>query len=94
MPGGTASGNKPRLESLQKIECGKGRGECEPHAMEYIGNEMGKGGWRGQRRLVGVEEEFVHVAGVHLDLALASTCEVAVSGGSQVRTGGDRLRFL
>ena len=42
-PGETASGNKPRLEPLQKIESGKGHGGREPRAMERVGNEMSEG---------------------------------------------------
>jgi hypothetical protein len=44
--GGTVSGNEPRLESLQKIECGKGHGAREPHVMDCVGYEVceGRGG--------------------------------------------------
>jgi len=40
--GGTASGDKPRLESLQQVECSKGHGGRESRAMESIGNEVGE----------------------------------------------------
>jgi hypothetical protein len=38
--GGTASGDEPRLESLQKVECGKGHRGREPRAMECVGDEV------------------------------------------------------
>jgi hypothetical protein len=40
------SGDEPRLESLQKIECGKGHGAREPRVMECVGYEVceGRGG--------------------------------------------------
>ena len=43
--GGTACGDKPGLQSLQKVECSKGRRGRKPCAMEGIGDEVGEG-WR------------------------------------------------
>ena len=70
VPGGTASGDKPRLQSLQKIESSKGHGGRKPRAMECVGNEVreggggrGRGGWWW---LVGAVEEVVDVASAHL----------------------------
>ena len=68
--GGTASGDEPRLESLQQIERSKGHGGRKPRAMECVGDEVGerggRGGRRGWRGLVGTVEEVVHVASAHL----------------------------
>jgi len=41
--GGTASGDKPRLESLQQVERSKSHGGRESRAMESIGDEVGEG---------------------------------------------------
>jgi hypothetical protein len=40
--GGTASSDKPRLESLQQVESSKGHGGRKPRAMECVGDEVGK----------------------------------------------------
>jgi hypothetical protein len=69
VPGGTASGDEPGLQSLQKVESGKGHGGREPRAMKGVCNEMreGRGRCGSGRRwgLVGTVEEVVHVAGAH-----------------------------
>ena len=46
VPRGTASGDKPRLQSLQKVESGKGHRGRRPRAMVCIGNGVceGRGG--------------------------------------------------
>ena len=70
VPGGAASGDEPRLQSLQKVECSKGHRGGEPRAMEGVGDEMREGRGRGGSGrgwwLVGAMEEIVHVAGTHL----------------------------
>ena len=40
--GGTVSSDKPRLQSLQKVESSKGHGRRESRAMECIADEMGQ----------------------------------------------------
>ena len=37
--GGTASGDEPRLQSLEEVECSKGHRGCESRAMECVGDE-------------------------------------------------------
>ena len=70
VPGGAASGNGPSLESLQKVESGKGPRGRESRAMEGVGDEVyeRRGRRVGRRRgwLVGTMEEVVDVASVHL----------------------------
>ena len=70
VPGGAASGNEPSLQSLQKVESGKGHGRRESRAMEGVGDEVceRRGRRVGRRRgwLVGTMEEVVDVAGTHL----------------------------
>jgi len=70
VPGGTACGNEPRLQSLQEVEGGKGHGRGESRAMESVGNKVregwGRGGSGGWWRLVGTVEEVVDVASAHL----------------------------
>ena len=70
VPGGAASGNGPILESLQKVESGKGHGGRESRAMEDVGDEVceRRGRRVGRRRgwLVGTMEEVVDVASVRL----------------------------
>jgi len=70
VPGGTASGDEPRLQSLQKVESSKGHGGREPRAMECVGDKVreGRGGRGGGGRwwLVGAVEEVVDIASAHL----------------------------
>ena len=42
--GGTASGDKPCLQSLQKVQSRKGHRERKSRAMECGGNEVHEGG--------------------------------------------------
>jgi hypothetical protein len=46
--GGTASGDESRLQSPQKVGCGKCHGGREPRAVECVGDEVceGRGGNR------------------------------------------------
>ena len=70
VPGGAASGNGPSLESLQKVESGKGPRGREFRAMEGVGDEVCEHWGRrvGRRRgwLVGTMEEVVDVVSIHL----------------------------
>ena len=70
VPGGPASGDESRLESLQKVECSKGHGGRKPRAMECVGDEVseqrGGSGRGGRGRLVGTVEKVVHVSRAHL----------------------------
>ena len=67
MPGGTASGDKPHLQSLQKVESSKGHGGRKPRVMECVADEMCEGGrGRGWWWLVGAVEEVIDVASTHL----------------------------
>ena len=69
MAGGITCGDKPGLQSLQKAECSKGHRGRKPHAMEGVGDEVGKGWRRGRSgrgwRLAGTTEKVVDVAGTH-----------------------------
>ena len=65
VPRGPACGNKPGLQSPQKVECSKGHGGRKPRAMEGVGTEAHEGrggdggGWWGP---VGTVEKVVRVS--------------------------------
>jgi hypothetical protein len=40
VPRRAASSNEPSLQSLQKVDSGKGHGGCESRAMEGVGDEL------------------------------------------------------
>ena len=84
MTGGTASGDEPCLQSLQKVESSKSHGGREPRAMEGVCDEVregwGRSGSGRRRRLVGTVEEVVHVASAHLGSLFMTV--VGVLGGS------------
>jgi hypothetical protein len=50
VPGGTASGDEPCLQSLQQVESSKGHRGRKPGAMEGVSNEMRERGRRVGRR--------------------------------------------
>jgi len=56
--GGPASGNEPRLQSLQEVEWWKGEGGGGSRTMESVGNGVCEGGGRKEGR-----EEMTAVAG-------------------------------
>ena len=51
VPGGTACGDEPLLQSLQEVESGKGERGCEFGAMEGVRDETGEVGSVGRRGL-------------------------------------------
>jgi hypothetical protein len=70
VPGGTARGDEPGLQSLQKVECSKGHGGRKSGTVEGVCDEMrevwaGLAGRRGLR-LVGTVEKGVYVTRAHL----------------------------
>ena len=69
VPGGTARGDEPCLQSLQQVESSKGHRGREPGTMEGVSNEMreiqGSSAGGRRQRLVGAMEEGVYVAGTH-----------------------------
>ena len=83
--GGTAGGDEPSLQSLQKVESSKGNRVDKSRSVESIGNEVSEIWVRiGRRgRLLGAMKEGVDVASAHL-CGLFMAVEVVLLRGKEL----------